>query len=136
MKVKENRKNKLNSTVAILLITFISCCFFVPTKILSANDYGLDDTADRAFNGSGNGTIPFKDKGPPEIIGSIVGAILSFVGLLFFILIIYGGLTWMTAAGNQQQIDKAKSMIVSAVIGLIIVMAAYALTSFVGTALS
>jgi cbb3-type cytochrome oxidase subunit 3 len=132
MKNKEKKKNKLMVGAAAFLMAFVSCYFFIPIKTLSADDYGLDETANSAFEGS----IPFESEGPPEIIGSVVGAILSFVGLLFFILIIYGGLTWMTAAGNQQQIDKAKSLITSAVIGLIIVMAAYALTSFIGTALS
>lgn len=103
----------------------------IPLKTL-ADEYGLDDTADQAFEGE----VPFQGQEIPGIIGSIVGVVLSFIGLLFFILMIYGGLTWMTAAGNQQQIDKAKSLIVSAIVGLIIVMAAYAITSFIGTALT
>jgi cbb3-type cytochrome oxidase subunit 3 len=132
MKIKEGKKNKLIVGTFVFLMTFVSCYCFMPLHMVSADNYGLDETANNAFEGS----IPFENEGPPEIIGSVIGAILSFIGVLFFILMIYGGITWMTAAGNQQQIDKAKNLIISAVIGLIIVMAAYALTSFIGTALT
>ena len=49
---------------------------------------------------------------------------------------IYGGFVWMTARGNTQAVDTAKDLIYSAVIGLIIVLAAYAITTFVGSLLS
>lgn len=64
--------------------------------------------------------------------GQIVGLVLSFVGVVFLILMIYAGITWMTAAGNEQQVTKAKSLMINATIGLIVVFAAYAITSFIG----
>lgn len=64
--------------------------------------------------------------------GQIVGVVLSFVGVLFLILMIYAGITWMTAQGNDQQVAKAKSLLVNSIIGLIIVFAAYAITTFIG----
>ncbi|MFA5109654.1 MAG: hypothetical protein WC458_03885 [Patescibacteria group bacterium] len=68
--------------------------------------------------------------------GQIVGLILSFVGVLFLILMIYAGIMWMTASGNEQQISKAKSLLINAIIGIIVVFAAYAAVSFLGTELS
>jgi hypothetical protein len=47
------------------------------------------------------------------------------------ILMIYGGYNWMTAAGDEQKIDKAKDTIRAAMIGLIIIIAAYAISIFV-----
>ncbi len=67
--------------------------------------------------------------------GQIISVILSFVGVLFLILMIYAGIMWMTASGNDQQISKAKSLMINAIIGIVVVFSAYALTSFVGTAL-
>jgi hypothetical protein len=64
--------------------------------------------------------------------GQIVGLVLSFVGVIFLVLMIYAGILWMTAAGNEQQVAKAKSLMINATIGLIVVFAAYALTSFIG----
>ncbi len=72
----------------------------------------------------------------PTMIGRIVGALLSFVGVLFLILMIYGGIMWMTARGNEQQVEKARSLIVAAIIGIIITLAAYAITMFVGNILT
>ncbi len=95
-------------------------------------NHGLNEAANKAFENN----IPFKDNGVPDIIGTVVGAALSFIGILFFVLIIYGGITWMTAAGNETQISKAKNLIISAIIGLIIVLAAYAITSFIGGSLT
>lgn len=67
--------------------------------------------------------------------GQIIGVVLSFVGVLFFILMIYAGILWMTASGNEQQISTAKGLLINAAIGMIIVFSAYALTTFLGTQL-
>jgi hypothetical protein len=64
-------------------------------------------------------------------IGSIISIVLGFVGVIFLGLILYGGLIWMIARGNEQEIEKAKKLIEAAVIGLTIVFAAYAITYFV-----
>jgi hypothetical protein len=44
---------------------------------------------------------------------------------------VYGGYTWMTSFGNSQKVDKAKELIVDAIIGLIIILLAYAIAGFV-----
>ena len=61
----------------------------------------------------------------------LISLILSFIGVVFLILIIYGGITWMTAGGNDKQVEKAKNIISRAAIGLTVVILAYAITSFV-----
>ncbi|MDO8560070.1 MAG: hypothetical protein Q7S23_03495 [bacterium] len=60
-----------------------------------------------------------------EAIGSVVFALLSFTGLVFTALILYGGYRWMLARGNESEIDKAKDTIRSAIIGLIVTLASY-----------
>ena len=64
-------------------------------------------------------------------IGTILGVLFSFMGLIFLILVIYSGVNWMTAQGNTSQIDKAKNTIVKAIVGLVICLSAYAITYFV-----
>ncbi len=66
-----------------------------------------------------------------ERIGSMIQVFLSFLGVIFLILMLYAGFRWMTAAGEEEQITKAKDTIRAAVIGLVIVLAAYALSVFV-----
>ena len=46
-------------------------------------------------------------------------------------LIVYAGFLWMNARGNEQQVEKAKSILTQAVIGLIIVLASYSIAGFV-----
>ncbi|MFW5888706.1 MAG: hypothetical protein ACOCVY_03245 [Patescibacteria group bacterium] len=66
-------------------------------------------------------------------IGVIINAVLSFLGVIFLLLAIYGGYLWMTASGNEEQVSKAKKVLSSAIVGLIIVVAAYTITAMVGT---
>ena len=44
---------------------------------------------------------------------------------------IYGGIVWMMAGGNEQDAEKAKNIIIAAIIGLMIVLAAYAISYFI-----
>lgn len=62
-----------------------------------------------------------------NIITRIVGYALSFLGVIFLILIIISGYQWMTAGGNEEVISKAKKRIINSVIGLAIVLMAYVL---------
>ncbi len=48
------------------------------------------------------------------------------------ILVIYAGILWMTARGNEQQVERAKTLLVQSIIGLVIVFSAYAITRFIG----
>ena len=65
------------------------------------------------------------------VISQIIKTALSFLGLIFVILIIYAGFLWLTSAGNEDKISKAKKIMVASVIGLAIVLSAYAITIFV-----
>ncbi len=66
-----------------------------------------------------------------EIVGAVISIFLSFLGIIFLILIIYGGFVWMTSGGNEAKVLKAKKILTQAVIGLIIIVASYAITNFV-----
>ena len=66
-----------------------------------------------------------------ETLGQIVKAALSFAGIVFLSLTVYAGYLWMTAHGEDQQIEKSQKMIRSAVIGLAITVGAYSITAFV-----
>jgi hypothetical protein len=65
------------------------------------------------------------------IVGRVVNVVLGFLGIVLLFYFIYGGFRWMTAGGDEKQVDEAKRMIRNAVIGLVIIMASYALSSFV-----
>lgn len=64
-------------------------------------------------------------------VGLIIQSALGLLGILFIILIIYGGIIWMTAAGNEESVKKAVSTIKHAFIGLVIVLLAYIISIFI-----
>ena len=66
-----------------------------------------------------------------SIIGTVINLILSFVGVLLFVLLIYGGFTWMTAQGNQEKVNKAKKIVTNSIIGLVITLSAYVISYFI-----
>lgn len=65
------------------------------------------------------------------VIGNTIKVILSFVGVIFLLLVIYGSITWMTAEGNDAKVKKAKAIITDSIIGLALTLSAYAITYFV-----
>lgn len=65
------------------------------------------------------------------LIGNIIRAAFSVVGVVFFVILLYGGFLWMTASGNEDRIKKAKSLMTNSIIGLLIIIAAYAISEFV-----
>ena len=68
---------------------------------------------------------------PEHAVGRIVSTIVAILGLVAIIVIIYGGVQYMTSAGDASKIKKAKDTILYAAIGLIICVLAFAITQFV-----
>ena len=66
-----------------------------------------------------------------RVVASVIRTVLSLLGVIFIVLIIYAGFLWMTSAGNEEKVTKAKNIMSAAVIGLVIVLSAYAITVFV-----
>jgi len=76
--------------------------------------------------------------GEPDLattIGKIIGYFLSFLGIVFLILMIYAGFLWMTAGGNDEKVKKAIDIAINGGIGLVVVFAAYLITKYVGDAI-
>lgn len=88
---------------------------------------GVKDT------GAATGLIsdPNNIKMPAQILGIYINGILNILGVLFLVLVIYGGVLWMTAAGSEEKVRKAKAIIINAAIGLTIILLAKAITFFV-----
>ncbi len=73
-----------------------------------------------------------KDQDVRVTVATIINkGLLPLLGTIMVALIVYAGILWTTAAGNDDQIGKAKSIIISSVIGLIIILSAYSITTYV-----
>lgn len=65
------------------------------------------------------------------LIGNIISIVLGFLAVIFLAITIFAGFQYMTAGGNQEKTSKALALLKNAIIGLIIVLLAWALTRFV-----
>jgi hypothetical protein len=63
------------------------------------------------------------------IIANIIKIILGFLGIIFVCLMIFAGVRYMTSAGNEDQAKKSLSQIKDAVIGLVIVLTSWVITT-------
>lgn len=119
---------KFISTLLFSIFTAVVCLlpFSLTTMAVAADPYGLQKTKNLTqFKGT--------TKTLPELIGSIVSVALSLIGFVFLVLALYAGFKWMTAQGEAKDVTKAKDTLVNATIGIILIVAAYAITNFVFT---
>ncbi len=65
------------------------------------------------------------------IVARIIRVALGLLGIVALVLVVYAGFLWMTAGGNEEQIAGAKKLLLNTVIGLAIILSAYAIVSFV-----
>jgi len=119
---------KILPIAAILAILLLSPVFAQEEPITPTSGFGFDKVDNVARDAGYN---PGNEPSLEQRISSIIGIFLSFLGVIFMILMLVAGYNWMTAAGDEQKIDKAKDMIRAAIIGLIIVIAAYAISIFI-----
>lgn len=110
-----------------LIFLFFTCVQAVNAGNLSnAFDKKLNDVTTQAGYSSGTNENTMLDT-----ISMIIQVFLSLLGVVFLVLIIYGGYLWMMDQGNNDKMKKAQNLITAAVVGLIIVLLAYSISYFV-----
>lgn len=68
---------------------------------------------------------------PNELIAFIINAIIVIGIVLSLIFLLWGGLRWIMSGGDKGKVDTARSTIVAAIVGLIIVILAYVIINVV-----
>lgn len=98
----------------------------LPATAMAQPDFTgeLDNAGVQIYGSADTATIE-------STIAAAIQALLGFLGIVFLILIIYAGFLWMTAGGNSDRVKKARSLLLNSVIGLIIIVSAYAISDFV-----
>lgn len=104
-----------------------------PMSLQECQKYTLGKIGEKSYGQTFTGeqaekTLAFK-------VGQVAGMALSVFGVVFLCLVVYSGIEWMTAGGNEEKVSKARQRIMRAAIGLGIIMMAYALTTFIVTKL-
>ena len=94
------------------------------------NPWGDEDKKNKIQEYTGLG-----ERDPRGIAASVINIVLGFLGIIAVGLILYAGFKWMTAGGSEDKITEARKLLFAGVIGLIIILAAFAIANFVLTQL-
>jgi len=116
-KYKKSAKN-LYSSVVCLAAAASALAIAKPAK---AVNLGL--------NYAGNLGLATAD--PRDAVISLISLLMTFLGIIAIVIILYGGFVWMTAAGSEERVGKAKKIIVSGIIGLIVILSSWLIINFV-----
>ncbi|MFH1230999.1 MAG: Ig-like domain-containing protein, partial [Planctomycetota bacterium] len=111
---------------SILTATIILGSYFV-NKAIAQDTFGLNSL----LNGGGDNALILGSRPIEETVARIINVVLGFLGVIAVLLILYAGFIWMTSQGNSEKIQRAKLILISAVIGLLIVLSAYTLARFI-----
>jgi len=121
----------------------IAQLLLLPAAVLAVTDFGAGGTTPPAAPTNGvicdpgdifgcqNINPRTGNTNPRDIAERVIQFAMSFLGLIAVAIILYGGFKWMTAAGNDEKVDEAKKLIGAGIVGLIIIVAAYSIVTFV-----
>ncbi len=115
--------------ISLAIMAFLVLPFLALPASAQTADFGLNQVQ----NGLNN-TLSNSD--PRAIIGRIINVALGFLGVIAVAIILFGGFKWMTAGGNEEKSSEARKLLAAGVIGLVIILASWAIASYVITALS
>lgn len=120
--------NKFLFIKSFLILVFVFT-FAIATSgtVLAEPDLGMQNYANNL------GLADYGDQDPRDAAISIVKYLMTFLGIIAVVVILLGGFKWMTAAGNEDKVAEAKKLIIAGIIGLVIILAAFAIVSFVIT---
>jgi len=114
--------------VAVVMLSLLALPLVTSAAPLTGEDLGLGTGTG---NGEGAGDIGLGTEDIMTTINSIIRIILSFLGILAVIIILWGGFIWMTAMGDDTKVEKAKKLIIAGIVGIVIILSAYAIAEFV-----
>jgi type IV secretory pathway VirB2 component (pilin) len=100
----------------------------------AGDTFGLGDLTPDTTPGAESG-LSLGNQGLQETIASLINVALSLLGIVAVVIILAGGFMWMTAGGNDEKVAGARKLIFSGIIGLAIILSAWAVTRFVFSAL-
>ena len=106
------------------LVIFSLVLFILPTTTVRAEEDNPITKIENPLDLDQN--FPVED-----LVAKIISTFLGIVGIIALIMFVYGGLLWMTAAGNAQRVDKGKDLFIWSIIGLVVIFSSYAIASFV-----
>lgn len=111
---------KFLPAIFLLFVVFIS-----PNAALAATDFGQAMLSSLAIDAG------LSSRSLASIVGLILKIIISLFGMIALSISIYAGVLWMTSKGDPVKIQKSKKLMVSGLVGMLIILSSYAITSFI-----
>lgn len=137
MKIFKEAKIKKIIPLVILVSLLISPVAWAADtpSIFDKISNGAKNAINEAFGGSKKVDLTGGEYGDPfmRMLIMVINSLLTFIGVLFFLLLIYAGYLWLNARGHEEQVEKAKKITREALIGLIIIILARILTELILT---
>lgn len=126
MNIQSKIKNSIINGLFLILLIII---LLLPYFVFAAESEILN----RLNTVSATGGYDTTNKATPlaQVAGIVIGALISLLGVIFIAYIVLAGYSWMTAYGDQTKVTKAKDTIKHSVIGLIIMLSAFAIWRFI-----
>jgi hypothetical protein len=122
---------KIKKLLLLFVFTLSMIALPVQASILNPEATGkINQNAQMVSEDAGYGSADVV-----SIVKTVIVTVLGLLAIIFICLMVYSGFKWMTAAGDPEPIKKAKETIISSIIGLVIVLASYAITYFIFTSL-
>lgn len=118
-------------SLLILLSVAVPVGFFAAPQAKAINPWGDDFGPDNAIGYTSFKDIGMGNRDPRAIAAQVINIMLGLLGVIAIIIILIGGFKWMTAAGNDDKIAEAKSLLGAGVVGLLIVLSAYAVSIYI-----
>ena len=119
---------KINLLISVMLAVVIMLTVLSignVSTVVAAGDYGLSEV-------KSSGVVT---KSASEVAGTIIQTIIGIAGIILTLVLIYGGVLYMTSGGNEEKVATAKKAITYGIVGIVIIALAFAITRFVLDAL-
>ena len=116
-------KSLLTFAASALIATF---ALFAPVTVGA-----LEGTVQDGVNAARGTDVPSTLLGDGGVLSTIINTMLSIIGFLSVVMLIFGGLRYIISGGNAAAVTAAKNTILYAIVGLIIAIFAYAIVNFV-----
>lgn len=120
------RKSIIGFAIALFSLGLVGFATAQPVTAQSNNLLWGNYSSGNVQNDLGLG-----NRDPRAIVASVIRIILGFLGIVAVVIILLGGFKWMTAGGNEEKVGEAKKLIVQGIIGLVIILAAFGIATFV-----
>ncbi len=120
-------KQSIKKVMAFAATLGIASAIALPSMALAADDLNANDLGVNAIQS----TIKLGSGDIRQTAARIINVALGFLGIIAVVIVLLGGFKWMIAGGNDEKTNEAKKLIVSGIIGLAIILSAWAITSFV-----